>query len=84
MVLMEASRIFENLSKLILVMMPKYKLSLMICSPITQIHKNIGGQEEIVSKIEKQLEVTRFFQTWKIFRDSLTLSPLWNSISPSI
>jgi hypothetical protein len=60
---MEASRIFGNLLKSILVMIPKYKWTLMICSPITQVHKNIGGHQEIVSKVEKQLDVTRFFQT---------------------
>jgi hypothetical protein len=31
----------------------------MICSLITQIYKNIGSQETIVSKVEMQLNVIR-------------------------
>jgi hypothetical protein len=39
--------IFGNVSKSILVMIPKYDLTFMICSPITQIHKNNPDQEAI-------------------------------------
>jgi hypothetical protein len=60
MVLIAQSRIFEILLKLILALVPKHNLSHMFCSPITKIYKNSGGQEAIVSKAEKQLNITRF------------------------
>jgi hypothetical protein len=34
----------------------------MCCSPIKKLYKNSGGQQEIVSKAEKQLNVTRFYR----------------------
>jgi hypothetical protein len=60
MVLMVHSRIFGILSKSIVSMILKHDLTLMICSPIMQIYKNIGGRKAIVSKVELQLNVIRF------------------------
>jgi hypothetical protein len=57
-VLMAAPRIFGILLKPIVAMIPKHDFTPMICSPIIQIHKSIGGQQEIVSKVEIQLNVT--------------------------
>jgi hypothetical protein len=61
MVLMVHSRIFGILLKLILAMIPEYELTLVICSPITQIHKNNGCKEAIVWKVEKQLNNIKFW-----------------------
>jgi hypothetical protein len=41
MVVMVQSRILGILLKLILALIPKHDLTLMICSHMTQIHKNI-------------------------------------------
>jgi hypothetical protein len=65
MVLMAHSRIFGNLSKSILVMVPTDDLSLMICYSIIQIHKNNCGQKEIVSMVEKQLIDIRFLENFQ-------------------
>jgi hypothetical protein len=76
MAVMVYSRIFGILSKLIVAMIPKHDLTIMICSPIMQIYKNIGGQKEIVSKVELQLNVIRFKGLKKNSTNSLTLSPI--------
>jgi hypothetical protein len=73
-VLMAASRIFGILLKPIVAMIPQHDLTLMICYPITQIHKNIGGQQAIVSKVEKMLNVTTCSRLGKMSRYSLTFS----------
>jgi hypothetical protein len=84
LVLMVVSRIFGILLKPIVVMIPQHDFTLMICSPITQIHKNIGGQQAIVSKVENQLNVATCSRIRKISKNSLTFSHLRNSISSSI
>jgi hypothetical protein len=47
-------------------MIPKHDLIHICCYPTKQFYKNNGGQEEIVSKVEKQLNVTRFSRLRKI------------------
>jgi hypothetical protein len=46
---------FGILLKLILALIPKHDLTLVICSPIIQIYKNIWCQEAFVSKVKTQL-----------------------------
>jgi hypothetical protein len=65
-VLMADSKIFRILLKLIFAMIPKHDLIHICCYPTKQFYKNNGGQEEIVSKVEKQLNVTRFSRLRKI------------------
>jgi hypothetical protein len=60
------SRIFGILLKSSLAMIPKHDLILMCFSPIKKICKNNGGQQAIVSKVRKQLNVTRFFRLREI------------------
>jgi hypothetical protein len=62
MALMLHSRICKILLKLIFALIPKHVLTLMICSPITKILKNIGSQEEIISKVEKQQIVIKILR----------------------
>jgi hypothetical protein len=50
---------FYNFIKVHLSLILKHVLTLMICSLITQMYKNIGSQETIVSKDEMQLNVIR-------------------------
>jgi hypothetical protein len=56
------SRIFGILLKSSLAMIPKHDCF----SPIKKICKNNGGQQAIVSKVRKQLNVTRFFRLREI------------------
>jgi hypothetical protein len=55
MAMMANSRVFGNLQKSILSMIPKDDLSIMIFSLIKQFHKNNWCQEAIVSRVVKQL-----------------------------
>jgi hypothetical protein len=57
---MADSRIFGNSLKSILSMIPIHDLILICCAPTKQFYKNNEVQEVIVSKDEKQLNVTRF------------------------
>jgi hypothetical protein len=70
---MADSRIFGNSLKSILSMIPKHDLILICCAPTKQFYENNEGQEVIVSKDEKQLNVTRFSRL--ISRNCLTFSP---------
>jgi hypothetical protein len=55
MVLMAQYKIFGILLKSILAMILKHDLNLMICSPIKQIYKNIGGQEQLFQRSKYSL-----------------------------
>jgi hypothetical protein len=55
-------------------MIPKHDLILMCFSPRTKIYRNIGCHEEIVSRVEKLLNITRLSRL-KSSRNCLTLSP---------